>query len=207
VKISDCDTCHDTHGLCLDHQATTARLLTGGTNSLLNLYVELNLGLIPGRAGSDEPIVSMSRGKRLPLNAAARDAQERIVTTVLDVEAWVRLECGYDPAPRRGREGPTLQAACQLLAANLDQWARREGATTQAARLLALGGPARTALGIAGPRHNRIDLPCPACNTRALRRLNGHDDIACAYCATVVPREWLERQLDMTPDHDQREAA
>jgi hypothetical protein len=206
VKISDCTDCDPV--ICQAHRNHLRRTLGPSLDGLPALYVELNMQLGPGRGGSDDPIVSMTRSpKRIPLAAQVRDAQERILTTVAEAETWARHVLGWMPAPRRGREGPTLQAACDVLAAGLDDWATKPDAPTHAARLLGLGGVGRSALGIVAPRHNRVDLPCPTCAVRSLRRLNGRDDIACMQCGTPVDLDWVEQQLEMTTTPDQREAA
>lgn len=208
MKITDCEHCQATGQVCGTHRGYLRRLLGPGLDGLPALYVELNMQLMPGRGGSDDPVVSMTRSpKRLPLAVGVRDAQERITVVVVEVETWARQVLHWMPAPRRGREGPTLQAACDVLAAGLDDWADHPDALTQAARLLGLAGSGRSALGVVAPRHNRVDLPCPECSTRSLRRVNGRDDIACMQCGAVVDLAWVERQLDMTsPDHREEAA-
>jgi hypothetical protein len=189
--------------ICSDHRADLGRAVGGG---LARLFVELNIALRPGRSGSDDPMPSNGASEiRLPISTAARSAQQDMLTEVKVIEAGLRHRQGWAAAPLRGREGPTLVGACAVLADNLDAVLGGPEGVADAQRLLALVGRARFAAGRAGgSKTNRIDLPCPACDMRALRRANGTDHIACAYCGGEITAQQLDDLLDPPT---QREAA
>ena len=200
--IGNCNQATGEGVICPDHAQRLATALDGG---LARLYVELNIALRPGQGGSDDPIVTTSKIRRLPISVDARSTQEDIITTLLGAEAGLRHHHGWMPAPRRGREGPTLVASCHVLHDHLDTVLALPGGVTFAQTLLALVGRGRFAAGRSGARRaNRIDLPCPDCNMRSLRRDNGTDIIACAYCGTSLTAQQLDDLLDPPI---QREAA
>jgi hypothetical protein len=188
--------------LCAQHVGHLAGALDGG---LALLYVELNLALRPGQGGSDDPIVTTSKVRKLPISVDARASQQDILATLLQTEGDLRRSNNWLPTPRRGREGPTLVGSCAVLHDHLDEVLRLPGGVAFAQTLLALAGRARFAAGNTGGRRpNRIDLPCPECDMRSLRRDNGTDVIACAYCGASLTAQQLDDLLD--PPH-QREAA
>lgn len=192
----------DDEVLCAGHVAQMVAALDGG---LARLYVELNMSLRPGQGGSDDPIVTTSKVKRLPISVDARSTQEDLVAALLTAEGALRRANGWWPTPRRGREGPTLVGSCAVLLDHLDDVLRLPGGVAFAQTLLALVGRGRFATGSAGGRRpNRIDLPCPECDMRSLRRDNGTDVIACAYCGVSLTAQQLDDLLDPPI---QREAA
>jgi hypothetical protein len=200
--IGDCNRDIGDNILCTRHHTNLASALDGG---LARLYVELNLALRPGQGGSDDPIVTTSKVRRLPISVDARSAQQDLLAIVTTAEAALRHANGWLPAPRRGREGPTLVGCCTVLHDHLDDLLRLPGGFAFARDLLAIIGRARFAAGNAGGRRpNRIDLPCPECDMRSLRRDNGTDIIACAYCGLSLTAQQLDDLLD--PPF-QREAA
>lgn len=192
--VGDCVQAIGADVICGVHRARLVSALGGG---LARLYVELNIAFRPGRGGNDDPIVTTSRAPKLPISVGARSTQEDIVRTLLATEATLRLSQGWAPTPRRGREGPTLVGSCTVLLDHLDTVLVLPGGVAFAQSVLALVGRGRFAAGASGGRRpNRIDLPCPECDMRSLRRENGTDDIACAYCGAVLTAQQLDDLLD-----------
>jgi hypothetical protein len=176
--------------VCEAHRAKVTALL--GVGGLARLYVELNIALADSGKSDNGPVVSMSKEKSLPINTAARDAQVFILDELSALESAMRRSQQWIPAPRRGREGPRVQAACTVLATHIEVWLSAETAS----RVLRLGHVARSALGASGPRSNRVVMACPHCDEMALLRRNGTDLIVCGYCAGTVTPQWVDDQLD-----------
>jgi hypothetical protein len=181
------------HPVCANHHA---RLATALRHGVARQYVELNQALRPGTTGNDEPRVSVSKEKPLPISVDARSMQEEILATALATELILRVHRGWVAPPPRGREGPTLVACCAVLADHLDELLRIPAALNGCLRLLDVLHAARQATGDQGPRHNRLDLRCPSCQMRSLRRRNGTDLISCAYCQAEMTAQQHDDLLD-----------
>lgn len=166
--------------LCQHHRDRVHTTLRG----LPRTYVETNLALVPGSSMGGEHVTT-TKTPPLPLNSRARELQQDTLHVLTIAEAMLRTHHGWAPAPRRGREGPTLQAAAQLLAQHLDTVLALEHGPDFAQAILDLRRRAEALLGSTAPPV-KLWTPCPACGCLGLRRRAGSEDADCTACGAVL---------------------
>jgi len=152
------------HTPICDHHRT--RLLATLRN-LPRTYVELTLNMTPTTGGGGER-VSTSKTRPLPISTENRSLQEDMVRIVTQVEQALRYSLHLTDPPRRGREGPTLQAAARMVELQLDEALDLQHGIAIAEALLDLRRRADRLLGKTPPRPVRE--PCGACDCLALVR-------------------------------------
>lgn len=178
--------------LCDRDRRRVEELLDDG---LALLYVELHLAARERRRVVGDVVVAGSREKSLPLGAEQRACQERALELTRDAEGALRRAAGWFGTPRRGREGPTLQGSCRVLAAHLDELLRLEEGAVFADRLVRLAHRSEVALGVRGPQKSRAESPCPSCGRFSVVRHNGTDRLDCGSCGAVVDVEHVDKWL------------
>jgi hypothetical protein len=130
-------------------------------------------------AGGGGERVSTSKTRPLPISTENRSLQEDMVRIVTQVEQALRYSLHLTDPPRRGREGPTLQAAARMVELHLDEALDLQHGIAIAEALLDLRRRADRLLGkTASPR--RLGEPCAACDCLSLVRTG--EQVVCRVC-------------------------
>jgi hypothetical protein len=165
--------------LCDHHRARLAQTIRDAPRT----YTELAL-LMGSRTVGNSERVSTGETIRLPINTEARSLQQDLARTLAHAENYLRRRLGPSPAPPRGREGPTVQAAATWLGGHVDELLEHDDSA--ALELLDLRRRTDRLLGHSNPPI-KLPTPCAACGCFALRRPAGSDDATCHACGQVHP--------------------
>lgn len=145
--------------------------------------------------------VAVSKSRPLPINAEVRALQETLCRLLADAEDALRLELGFIPRPRRGREGPTIVGVVRFLEPRLEQALKVDTVLDAALDLLRLGADVRRVLGLTRLVH-RLPTPCPDCGAFELTREDGDELVVCRACwvtldhaAYVAHVSWVASQV------------
>ena len=169
---------------CLDSSARTVR-------ALLYHYVDLAQELLPGSRG-DAPRVSGTTEAPVPLSLAADELLRSIHTALTGCADAVRAARGHPPVPSVGvRHGYAVQLAIREVAPRVAALSQLDGGVAALAELGRLEYAARLALGQVA-KSIRMTGTCSVCDTPALHRVDGTDDVTCRHCGVVVTLDTYE---------------
>jgi hypothetical protein len=163
--------------LCQHHKNRLAHTLENAPRT----YAELSTTMAPAQGSAAGDKVSSGETIRLPINTNARALQQDLLGIITTAETALRHTNQWAPAPDRGREGPTLTAAAQVVHAHLEQLLTIQHGLVFAIDLLDNRRQTDRLLGHSNPPV-RLHAPCPACGCLSLERTPGQDTVACVAC-------------------------
>ncbi|RSM73468.1 hypothetical protein DMH04_41390 [Kibdelosporangium aridum] len=187
-------------GLC----DSCARHVSNAVADLPGDYVQLELAIARQYGGGGEP-VSGSRDRPIPISVHI-EALQRLLP--FETSVWAEQVAGligvtWDSTvmDRHARPGWVLQRAVGILGGNISAFLALQPTARQvwsssgdavrfeeqsglegAITLLDLHHRTRAVIGVRKLVH-RLTVPCPRCDTQALERADGDDNIDCRACA------------------------
>lgn len=153
-------------------------------------YVRLRRALIPSQSRSEH--VSGTRAPQAAMSISVWSVMEDMVETVERWAVLAREHRGTEPLVTLGRHGPRLHRSVAALQRHGELLLDLSVAEEYVTDMRRIKSRAEVALKADNLLH-RLDVPCPACEIKALVRKDGDEWVLCAACGARWDEQSYQR--------------